>query len=81
MSLAGRLTQMYPAQAATHMLLSEAYMQKAKNAYRVDGESVIKWERNALDAAIHASRQSPRATKGRHTLSVRTAAPDWISWS
>jgi hypothetical protein len=55
-ALAERLTQSFPDQAAAHMLLSESYVQKAKNAYREDDAPVIEmWERKALDAAIRAA--------------------------
>ncbi len=55
-ALAERLTQLYPDQAAAYMLLSEGYVQRAKIAYREDEAPVIeRWERKALDAAIHAA--------------------------
>ena len=59
LALAERLTQSYPDQAAAYMLLSEGYVQRAKIAYRVDGEPVIGWERKALDAALHAATLEP----------------------
>jgi hypothetical protein len=40
LALATRLTQSHPDQAAS-MVLSETYFQRAKFAYRVDGEPVI----------------------------------------
>jgi hypothetical protein len=56
LALASRLTQSYPGQAASYMFLSEGYIQRAKIAYREDDDSVIeRWERKALDSAIHAS--------------------------
>ena len=56
LALAERLTQLYPDQAAAYMLLSEGYVQRAKIAYREDDAPVIeRWERKALDAAIHAA--------------------------
>ena len=41
LALAERLTQSYPDQAAAYMLLSEGYVQRAKNGYREDDEPVI----------------------------------------
>ncbi len=69
LALARRLTQSYPDQAATYMFLSEGYVQKAKNGYRVPGESAIRWEREALTAAIRAGRAIPRMM--RRTILIR----------
>ncbi len=65
-ALAERLTRSYPDQAVTYMLLSEGYVQKAKNAYREDDAPVIeRWERKALDAAIHAATLEPENDEAR----------------
>ncbi len=73
LALAGRLTRSYPHQAATYMLLSEAYVQRAKNAYRVDGEPVDGWERKALDAAIHAAALEPENDEAHGLVKDRRA--------
>jgi serine/threonine protein kinase len=54
-----QLTRSYPDQAAAYILLSEAYVEKAKNAYRAVDEPVIGWEQQALDAAVHAETLEP----------------------
>ncbi len=42
------------------MLLSEGYVQSAKNAYRdADRPIIERWERKAFDAAIHAAVLEP----------------------
>ena len=53
--LAKRLTQAYPDEATAFMLLSEAFVQNAKIAYRQQDGDPVNWERQALDAAIHAA--------------------------
>ena len=73
LALAGRLTRSYPDQGATHMLLSEAYIQGAKNAYRVDGEPVIGWERKAFDAASQAAILEPENDEARSLVKDRVA--------
>jgi hypothetical protein len=56
LALAQGLTRSYPDRAAAYMLLSEAYVQRAKNACRKENEAAIaSWERKSLDAAIHAA--------------------------
>ena len=56
LALAERLLQSYPNQAASYMLLSEAYVARAKLADPIEeGPMIESWERNALDAAIHAA--------------------------
>jgi hypothetical protein len=55
LALARRLSQTYPDQAAGYMLLSDAYVQKAKIAYREEEAPVImQWEQKAFDAAVRA---------------------------
>jgi eukaryotic-like serine/threonine-protein kinase len=72
-ALARRLTQSYPDQAATSMLLSEGYVQRAKIAYRVDDAAVIGWERQALDAANHAVTLEPENVEAHSLLENRRA--------
>jgi serine/threonine protein kinase len=73
LALAERLTRSYPDQAAASMLLSEAYVQRAKIAYRVDGEPVIGWERKAFDAALHAATLEPENDETRRLVKERRA--------
>ena len=74
LALAERLTQSYPDQAAAYMLLSEGYVQRAKNAYREDDEPVIeRWERKALDAAIHAATLEPENDEAHGLVKDRRA--------
>jgi hypothetical protein len=73
LALAERLTRSYPDQAAASMLLSEAYVQRAKIAYRVDGEPVIGWERKAFDAALHAATLEPENDEARSLVKNRRA--------
>jgi hypothetical protein len=75
-ALAERLRRSCPDQAAAYMLLSEAYVQKAKNAYRVDGEFPIVWERKALDAAVQATRLEPENDGARDLVKNRSARLD-----
>jgi hypothetical protein len=72
LALAGRLTRLYPDQAA-HMFLSEGYVQRAKIAYRVAGEPVLEWERKALDAAIHAATLEPENEEAHSLVKGRRA--------
>jgi eukaryotic-like serine/threonine-protein kinase len=72
-ALAERLTRSYSDQAAPYMLLSEGYVQKAKNAYREDEAPVIGWERKALDAAIHAATLEPGNDEARNLVRERHA--------
>jgi hypothetical protein len=73
LALAERLTRSYPDQATPYMLLSEAYVQRAKIAYRVDGEPVIGWERKAFDAALHAATLEPENDEARSLVKDRRA--------
>jgi hypothetical protein len=67
LALAERFTRSYPDQAAAYMLLSEGYIQKAKNAYREDESPVIRrWEQKALDAAIQALLLEPENDQARN---------------
>jgi eukaryotic-like serine/threonine-protein kinase len=58
-TLAEQLAQSYPTQAAASMALCEAYLQRAKIAYRMPGEPVVEWERRSLDAALKAIMLEP----------------------
>lgn len=71
LALAGRLTKSYPSQAAAYMFLSEGYMQRAKIAYRVDGEPVDDWERKSLDAALHAATLEPENEEAHRQVKDR----------
>ena len=74
LALAERLTLSYPDQAAAYMLLSEGYVQKAKNAYRDDEAPVIKrWEQKALDAAAQAAKLEPDKVEPRNLVKDRLA--------
>ena len=69
LALAERLTRSYPDQAAAYMLLSEGYVQKAKNAYREDEAPVIKrWEQKALEAATQAETLEPENDEARNLV-------------
>ncbi len=60
LALADRLIRSYPDRAASYMLLSEGYVQKAKIAYRENEAPVVeRWERRALDAALRAATLEP----------------------
>ena len=73
-ALAERLTRSYPDQAAPYMLLSEGYVQKAKNAYRDDEAPVIeRWERKAYAAAIHAETLEPQNEEAHSLVKERYA--------
>ena len=62
------------------MLLSEGYVQKAKNAYREDDEPVIaQWERKALDAARHAATLEPDNDEARSLVKNRHARLDKLA--
>jgi serine/threonine protein kinase len=71
LALAERLVRSHPDRAAAYMLLSDAYVQKAKNAYRVDGAPVIGWERKALDAADRAAMLEPENEEARRLVKNR----------
>jgi len=74
LALADRLARSYPDQAAAYMLLSEGYVQKAKNAYREDEAPVIKrWEQKALDAAAQAAILEPDKDEARNLVKDRRA--------
>lgn len=74
LALAERLTQSYPDQAIAYMLLSEAYVQKAKNTYREDDAPALeRWERKALDAAIHAATLEPENEEAHGLVRDRRA--------
>jgi hypothetical protein len=74
LALAERLARSYPDQAANYMLLSEGYVQNAKNAYRNDDEPTVeRWERKALDAAIHAATVEPENAEARSLVQDRRA--------
>ncbi len=70
-ALAKRLSQAYPDQAAPYMLLSDGYVQRAKNSWKVPGESVIEWERKALDAAKHAASLDPENDEAHNLVKER----------
>jgi len=74
LALAERLTRSYPDQAAAYMLLSEGYVQKAKNAWREDEAAVIKqWLRKSVDAAVHAATLEPDNDEARALVISRRA--------
>ncbi len=80
LALAERLTRAHPDRAVAYMLLSEAYVQKAKNAYREDEAPVIaRWERQALEAAIRAATLQPEADEARRLVNDRRARLDKIA--
>jgi serine/threonine protein kinase len=73
-ALAERLTRSYPDQAAAYMLLSDGYVQKAKNAYRESDAPVIAgWERKALGAAMRAATLEPDSDEARNLVRDRRA--------
>jgi hypothetical protein len=66
LTLGERLTRSHPGQATAYVLLSEGYVQKAKNAYREDEAPVItQWEQKALDAATQAEKLEPESDEPR----------------
>jgi hypothetical protein len=70
-ALAERLTRSYPDQAAAYMLLTEGYVQKAKNAYQEEEAPVIRrWEQKALDAAIRAETLDPENYEARNLVRI-----------
>jgi eukaryotic-like serine/threonine-protein kinase len=72
LTLAERMTRSYPAQAAGYMLLSDGYVQKAKNAYREDDASVIEqWERKAVEAAMRAAALEPENAEAHSLVQER----------
>ncbi len=74
LALAERLTQLYPDQAAAYMLLSEGYVQRAKNSYQEDEATVIeRWEQKALDAAICAATLDPENDMAHDLIKDRCA--------
>jgi serine/threonine protein kinase len=79
LALAGRMTRSYPDQAAAYMLLSEVYVQRAKNAYRVRGEPVDGWERKALEAAIQATTLEPENAEVHNLVKNRRARLDKLA--
>ena len=79
LALAGRLTRSYPDQAATYLLLSEACVQRAKIAYRVDGEPVDGWQRKALGAAIQAEMLEPESDEPRNLVKYCRSRLDKIT--
>jgi serine/threonine protein kinase len=71
-ALAERLTRSYPDQVEASMLLAEACVQKAKNAYRADEATVIEqWELKALSAAVHALSLEPANNEARALVADR----------
>ena len=79
LALAGRLTRSYPGRAASYMLLSEAYVQRAKNAYQVPGEPVDGWERKALEAAMQAATLEPEDAEVHYLVKNRHARLDKLA--
>ena len=73
LALGERLTRSSPDQAATYMFLSEVYVQRAKNAYRMDSEPVDGWERKALAAASQAATLEPENHEARSLVQNRVA--------
>ena len=80
-ALAGRLTGSYPNQAVPYLLLSEAYVQRAKIAYRVEDEPVDGWERKALEAAIQAAAREPENAEARDLVKNRLGRLDKLASS
>jgi hypothetical protein len=76
LALAERIVRSHPDRAVAYMLLSEAYVQKAKNAYRVNGAPVMGWERKALDAADRAATLEPENEEARILVKDRRARLD-----
>ena len=67
MAFARRLVQDYPSQPESHMVLSEAYFQVSKNAWKREDYPAIEQElRQALDSARHAVRLNPQREDARH---------------
>jgi serine/threonine protein kinase len=71
LTLARRLTQLYPDQAEAYMLLSEGYIERAIITDHVDGEAVIGWEQEALAAALHAATLDPKHDEAHRLVKDR----------
>ena len=71
--LAKQLTRAYPTQALSYMVLSEAFVQKTKNAYQIDDVDPLPWERKALEAALHAVSLEPENEDAHNLLKDRLA--------
>ena len=69
MAFARRLVQDYPSQPESHMVLSEAYFQMSKNAWKRKDYPAIEQElRQALDSARHAVSLNPQRKDARHLV-------------
>ncbi len=74
LSLADRLVAIYPTQAAPLLLLSEVYVQKAKNTVRENGENrgaIDRWQRKSLDVLIRARAIEPHNDEVNAFLTLR----------
>ena len=79
LALAERLTRSYPDQAAAYMLLSEGYVQRAKN--RLSRATGNPWTGGSEKPSRRRSRRRRLNPKTpRCTISSRIAAPAWTSW-
>jgi hypothetical protein len=66
MAFARRLVRHYPDQPESHMVLSEAYLQVSKNAWkREDYPAIERALRQALESARHAAHLDPRYEDAR----------------
>lgn len=73
-ALADRLTRSHTNQIFPQMLLSEAYVQKAKNAHQEREKAAIeRWERKALEAAAKAATFDPGSDLARSLVENRRA--------
>jgi eukaryotic-like serine/threonine-protein kinase len=79
-ALAEHLIRTHPLQPAPYMLLSEACVQKAKNAYAEDDRcGSERWERRAVDAAIRATMLEPENDLARDLVKNRRARLDKLT--
>jgi hypothetical protein len=73
-ALAERFSRSFPVRAEPYMLLSDGYIQKAKNAYREDDESMVERSlQNGMNAALHAASLHPENEEARDLVRDRRA--------
>ncbi|MFO0953553.1 MAG: hypothetical protein U0835_20850 [Isosphaeraceae bacterium] len=71
-ALADRLVTAFPRRAECHLLRSEAFAQKFKNAFRADRDDEVRfWLRRSLQAALDAVAIDPENAEALDALTVR----------
>ena len=70
--LGKRMVKYFPESARAHLLLTAAYDQMAKNAFRADDKITIeKCHRLALESSIRAVETDPNSRDGLHEFEVQ----------